>query len=163
MRYQYNDGGRASARFKGKTGDCVVRAIAIATGKPYRDVYHELSEGIESFAEFGRSSTAKMLRFGRSFDKKAYTPRNGVHRQVYEPYLKRLGWRWVPTMKIGQGCRVHLKDGELPTGRLIVCVSKHMVAVIDGVAHDTFDPTRNGTRCVYGYWQEPLANPGSAA
>jgi hypothetical protein len=24
--------------------------------------------------------------------------------------------------------------------------------VIDGVIHDTFDPSRGGTRCVYGYW-----------
>ncbi len=24
--------------------------------------------------------------------------------------------------------------------------------MIDGVVHDTYDCTRNGTRCVYGYW-----------
>ena len=34
-RWQYNDGGRSAAGFSGKTGDCVCRAIAIATGKPY--------------------------------------------------------------------------------------------------------------------------------
>ena len=32
MNYKYNDGGRSRAGFKGKTGDCGVRAIAIATG-----------------------------------------------------------------------------------------------------------------------------------
>ncbi len=37
-------------------------------------------------------------------------------------------------------------------GRLIVSVSKHMTAVIDGVIHDTHNPSRDGTRCVYGYW-----------
>lgn len=42
---------------------------------------------------------------------------------------------------------------ELPSGRLIVAVSRHLCAVIDGVIHDTFDPSRDGTRCVYGYFQ----------
>ena len=31
-----NDGGRTAAGFKGKTGDCVVRSIAIATNLPYK-------------------------------------------------------------------------------------------------------------------------------
>ena len=52
----------------------------------------------------------------------------------------------------GTGCRVHLRDGELPMGRLIVTVSKHECAVINGVIHDTSDPSRGGTRCVYGFW-----------
>jgi len=56
-------------------------------------------------------------------------------------------------MKIGSGYKVHLAEGELPMGRLVVHVSKHSVAVIDGVLHDTHDPTRGESRCVYGYWQ----------
>jgi len=43
----------------------------------------------------------------------------------------------VPTMAIGSGCKVHLADGELPPGRLVVSVSKHYTAVTDGVIHDT--------------------------
>ena len=39
-------------------------------------------------------------------------------------------------------------------GRLIVAVSRHYCAVIDGVIHDLYDPSRNGTRCVYGYWKQ---------
>jgi hypothetical protein len=57
-------------------------------------------------------------------------------------------------MAIGSGCTVHLRDGELPQGRLIVAVSKHIVTVIDGVIRDTHDPSRDGTRCVYGYWRK---------
>jgi hypothetical protein len=49
---------------------------------------------------------------------------------------------------------VHLRDGELPSGRLIVQVSRHVVAVIDGVMHDTHDPSRNGQRAVYGYYTQ---------
>lgn len=30
-------------------------------------------------------------------------------------------------------------------------------AVVDGVVRDTHDPSRDGTRCVYGYWREPAA------
>lgn len=55
-------------------------------------------------------------------------------------------------MSIGTGCKVHLTSNELPAGRLIVKVSKHLTAVINGVVHDTHDPSREGTRCVYGYY-----------
>jgi hypothetical protein len=58
-------------------------------------------------------------------------------------------------MQIGSGCTVHLKSNELPTGRLVVRCSKHVVAVIDGALHDNHDSSRNGTRCVYGYWEAP--------
>ena len=58
-------------------------------------------------------------------------------------------------MAIGSGCTVHLRADELPPGRLIVGVSRHTTAVINGVVHDTHDPTRGGTRCVYGYWSPP--------
>jgi len=64
-----------------------------------------------------------------------------------------IGWHWTPTMRIGQGCRVHVRADELPTGRLIVVVSRHLTAVIDGVIHDTADPSRKGTRCVNGVYR----------
>lgn len=35
---------------------------------------------------------------------------------------------------------------------LLVSNTKHSVAVIDGVVHDTYDSTREGNRCVYGYF-----------
>jgi hypothetical protein len=38
MTFVHDDGGRVAAGFKGHAGDCVVRAIAIATGIPYRQV-----------------------------------------------------------------------------------------------------------------------------
>jgi len=55
-------------------------------------------------------------------------------------------------MKIGSGCTVHLKKDELPKGRVIASLSKHLVAVIDGIIYDTYDCSQNGTRCVYGYY-----------
>lgn len=78
----------------------------------------------------------------------------GVYKATYRRYLADLGWCWVPTMQIGTGCTTHLRSDELPSsGRLIVCVSRHMTAVIDGVIRDTHDPSRDGTRCVYGYFR----------
>ena len=68
--------------------------------------------------------------------------------------LGSIGWAWRPTMKFGEGCRVHLRADELPEGRLICNLSKHYAAVIDGVLHDTHKDDRDGTRCVYGYWFE---------
>ena len=51
--------------------------------------------------------------------------------------MESLGWKWTPTMQIGSGCTVHLRADELPSGGLVVSVSKHLTAVIDGVIHDT--------------------------
>jgi len=164
MKWQYDTGGRAEAGYVGHPGDCVCRAIAIATGKPYQEVYDALN------------STAKGMRQTKRV--RISSARNGVTRPVYEKYLKSLGWRFVPTMKIGSGCKVHLHDGELPDGRIICRLSRHLCAVIDGVIHDTHDPQRevayfepdrgqllksgqgrnqNGVftiqrRCVYGYY-----------
>ncbi|HWJ51508.1 MAG TPA: hypothetical protein VNR42_10830 [Solirubrobacteraceae bacterium] len=146
-----DDGGREAAGFKGRAGDCVTRAIAIATGLPYQQVYYDL----HAQALGDRRHLARLQqRYGCAARRHA-SPRDGVPREVSDPYLKRLGWVWTPTMKVGEGCTVHLRANELPAGRLIVRVSKHMCAVIDGVIHDTHDPSRGGTRCVYGYWRRP--------
>lgn len=143
MSFVVDDGGRAAAGYKGTTGDCVVRAIAIATGLPYQEVY----DRINSHAETERPGARK----GRSRGKRS-SARDGVWRVTYDKLLKELGWKWVPTMSVGSGCKVHLRADELPKGKLVVKCSKHLVAVIDGVIHDLYDPSREGTRCVYGYW-----------
>jgi len=43
MKVVINDGGRAAAGYKGKTGDCVARAISIAAHRPYAEVYDTLA------------------------------------------------------------------------------------------------------------------------
>lgn len=143
MNFIYNDGGRVAAGFKGMAGDCVARAVAIASGKPYAEVYARLA-----LVNAGYRGRTKHRAKGK------LSARNGVFTSAasFDRYMEELGFKWTPTMTIGSGCKTHLRDGELPMGRLIVKVSKHLVAVIDGVMHDTFDCSRNGTRCVYGYW-----------
>jgi hypothetical protein len=149
MEFRFNDGGRSVAGYKGKAGDCVTRAIAITTGKPYQEVYDALRNGLKAYACNHRDRTAKRI------SRKGTTPRSGVSKKVFGRYLESLGWKWTPTMQIGQGCKVHLRADELPRGRLLVSVSKHLTAVIDGIIHDTYDPSRDGTRCVYGYYINP--------
>jgi hypothetical protein len=83
--------------------------------------------------------------------------RNGVFRKAYDRYLHSLAWTFHPTISIGSGCQVHLGAKELPTGRLIVRLSKHVAAVIDDVIHGTHDPSRRGTCCVYGYYSKQAA------
>ena len=134
-----NDGGRKAAGYRGFTGDCVCRSIAIATGKSYQDVYNDLNE-------WGHGERRSKRRTGKS------SARTGVHKPTIRRYMESLGWAWTPTMQIGSGCKVHLRADELPGGRLVVSVSKHLTAVLDGVVHDTHDPSRTGTRCVYGYY-----------
>jgi hypothetical protein len=58
-------------------------------------------------------------------------------------------------MLVGSGCKVHLVANELPMGRLVISVSKHLTAMIDGVIHDVYpNVARGGKRAVYGYWKK---------
>lgn len=141
--WTYDDGGRAAAGFTGTTRDCVCRAIAIAAQLPYLEVY----QGLNTLAEGERTTKRRQTKS---------SARGGVYRSTIHRYLESLGWQWTPTMRIGKGCTVHLRGDELPPGRLIVRVSRHICAVIDGTLHDTHDCSRGGLRCVYGYWSKPL-------
>ena len=143
MNWVYNDGGR-SKYFKAieGVGDCVCRAIAIATETDYLDVYNLINE-------YAKSERKGKRMTGNS------SARNGVYKKTIKKIMEEhFGWKWTPTMLIGQGCKVHLREGELPMGRLVVSVSGHEVAVIDGVINDRYDCSRDGTRCVYGYWSK---------
>lgn len=141
----YDDGGRSAAGISGKrAGDCVTRAIAIAAKIPYIEA-QALTREVMGFDENEDNAAIRAFRGGDE----------GVHKEGCREVFARLGWKWTATMKIGQGCKVHLRAEELPSGRIVANVSKHLVAVIDGIIHDTYDCSRNGTRCVYGYWSKP--------
>lgn len=142
MTYVHTDGGRAAAGFKGEAGDCACRAVAIATGLPYIEVYDRLNA-------LGKSERTGKRKRGTS------NARTGVYRTAMHKLMDSLGWQWTPTMHIGSGCTVHVRADELPAGRLILSLSKHYAAFIDGALHDNHDSSRMGERCVYGYWKEP--------
>lgn len=143
LAYVMDDGGREAAGFKGSARDCVARAVAIASGKPYAEVYAELAKG--------RGTQRRSKRTG----KKSASAREGINvgRKWFKDYMRALGFTWRPTMQVGAGCTVHLRTGEVPAyGRHVVMVSRHAVALVDGAVRDTHDPRRDGQRCVYGIW-----------
>jgi hypothetical protein len=121
----------------------VARAIAIGTGVGYQMAYDLVNAygGAERYSKGTVRSAA----------------RTGVRKKTTRTIMADLGWAWVPTMGIGTGCKTHLRADELPAGRVIVRLSRHVCAVIDGVIQDTYDCSRDGTRCVYGYWIRPNA------
>ena len=127
MTYIYNDGGR-SKYFKGKAGDCGARAMAIALEIDYKQVYNELSQA-NAEVKGGKKSA-----------------RNGIFKEDFDTVLKSHGWIWVSAPKLN-GRKAYV--GDMPSGRVIARMAKHFVAVIDGVAHDTWDSTH---KMIYGYW-----------
>lgn len=127
MEYKLNDGGRQAAGFKGTAGDCGARAMAIALNLDYKAVYKELSQ---ANCDNGRSRSA----------------RNGIMKDIYTVVLKRYGWVWHKAPQfIGRKARC----SDMPKGSVIAKQAHHLVAVIDGVANDTWDCTH---KMVYGYW-----------
>lgn len=135
-----DDGGRMAAGFRGATGDCATRAVAIAAERPYLEIYRRIND-------LARKHERKGTRKRGISD-----ARTGVYRSTMDRLMNELGATWTPTMEIGSGCTVHLAMHELPPGRLVVRLSKHYAAVIDGVLHDTHDCSRAGSRAVYGHW-----------
>lgn len=137
--YVYSDGGRSEAGYKGTTGDCAARAIAIATGESYQSIYDAINElaELERPRKNARRSNARL----------------GVRRSIVDQLLKQRDFVWVSTMGIGTGCQVHVRADELPLeGTLVLRLSRHFAEYVDGVLHDSHDSSREGTRCVYGYW-----------
>lgn len=146
MAYVYNDGGRAAAGFKGKTGDCVARALAIATGKPYAEVYKRLAEG--NAGQKVTKHTRKTLAGVKTASKGIYTGR-----KWFKDYMAELGFRWVGLAKIGEPTKTKVRAEDLPSGRLVLSLKRHSAAFIDGQLHDTWDSGWGNTAPVFGYWE----------
>jgi hypothetical protein len=131
------DGGRKAAGLGKPRGDCVARAIAIASELPYRKVHGDLRALGAIF-----SQDPLYVRVRRGLD----NPDNGVPEIIWKIYLNQLGWTWVPVEQ-----RLHFS--ELPGGRLVVMVPRHAVAVIDRCVFDAYDSWR-ARRFVRGYWHK---------
>lgn len=123
MRFHKTDGGREAAGYKGKTGDCAIRAIAICTGEPYKEVYGELYDIAKGWT--GRSKIAKAIRSRPS-------PRGGVYQEVVQKYLESRGWKKVTGNR-------KLNDPYFDKGTFICSIRRHYTSVIDGELYDAFD------------------------
>ncbi len=137
MEFVWNDGGRAASGFVGLAGDCVTRAIAIASGSAYRDVYNLLGEASQK------------------------SPRSGMSVTVAEQYLLEHGWESV----VLDG--VKFTSASLPKGVLVAHISKmnntahHFSAVIDHVVHDTWNASED-EYILRRYWLAPTLQTGPA-
>jgi hypothetical protein len=156
MEFIYDDGGRAAAGFKGKTGDCGVRAIAIATGQPYQQVYDEIN---------ALAKERERVKWGRkAVSHRRSNSRTGVYKRLMDIYLAGIGWRYVGTWDGEMPWRAQRDTARFPAGPIILNKRKHYIACQDGTIRDTYDSTqaRNFETgelvpegcAIYGYWEE---------
>ena len=155
MRYVEDGGGYDLAGFV--RPHTMIAALAIATEQDYRAVYETITVRHEEWPhEHRRGATTRRIKGYMEARRKPTPASFGVYYEVVKEYLEHLDWRWLPLMDIGSGTRYHLRDGQIPTtGRRLARVSKDLVAVIEGEVRHPYDPTRDGTRAVYGYWSKP--------
>ena len=112
-----------------KTGDCVIRAITVASGLKYWQVVDGL---LEVYKETGHIINCK----------------NG-----YEEYLKRLGFKKCKMPKhengkkytVAQFCEEIAEPGK----SYVVAIANHITAVEDKVLYDIWDCS---SKCVYNYY-----------
>ena len=116
--FKWNDGGRAEAGRRGKSNDCVVRAICIAADLDYAKVYAAVND-------------ACLEHCGKSL------ARNGSPKRVTAKAMKQFGFK-----------RIGFRRGEtIPTyaeayarfGVCIVKTTRHVAALKDGALQDVFD------------------------
>ncbi len=131
MEFVWNDGGRAACGYVGFTSDCATRAIAIATGAVYRDVYEQL---------------------GNLAD---HSPRLGLSANLARDFLAKHNWQLHPAkMPTFDG-------NVIPKGVVIVHAAKdsgkshHLCSVIDHVVHDTWNPSDDVQYQVLSFWTRP--------
>lgn len=125
MKWIKNDGGRLESfpeHYKKKDsriGDCVIRAISIATQQDYKKVWGDLFE------------------LGKEM---GFMPNN---EQTYVKYLADNGWNEI---KFGKKLvRLSFSEvTEMSKDRFIVChTAGHLVAMKDGDIYDTYDSRKN--------------------
>ncbi len=130
--FKYNDGGKAKTGRKGVSGDCGVRAMAIALGIDYDSCYKELAQANK---DFGYSKSA----------------RNGLHKNVYEYVLQKHGYVWKKAPKF-EGRKAYYNDIALiANGNVILRMARHYSALVGFQINDIWDCRY---KMVYGYWEK---------
>lgn len=107
------------------TGDCVIRAIATITRRPWRDIHWDLA--------ILSNQRCKMMD----------------DNVIWHEYLKNLGFKIYaiqdPCMRVKDFCNAH------PYGEYILGTGRHVVAVIDGDYYDAWD---SGNEFPVFYWRK---------
>lgn len=142
------DGGREDAGYKGDAGDCVTRAISIATAWE-SDSRYEYEKHRSALME-RKATWRKTSRSKRAKASKSNSVRNGTPKEVYRPYLEDLGWERVSLVKFGDPTRKEMVKEDIPNDVVILEVRKHIVACVRHTVYDTWD-SRESTLFVDGY------------
>jgi len=143
LQFKFNDGGR-SKYFKGEAGDCVVRAISIATNTDYKVIYDELFQANKDYLAKKNTKIAKQMK-SRTREKGG-SPRSGNYKKIFEQYLFSKGWKYVSLRKFGSSKRTTV-DQLTNLGTILININRHTMCMIDGVINDTWDSR-------FSYWEE---------
>ena len=115
--FKHDDGGRAASGRRGTVGDCVVRAAAIASGRPYDVVY--------------RLASAEMKRVTEK-----RSARNGVAKRACDALYQQLG---LVKVRLPSGPRPTYSEAHRLYGDCVVSTAKHHAALVGGYLRDLFD------------------------
>jgi len=136
MLFKRTDGGRADAGFKGKSGDCGTRAVAIYFQQPYRATYDKLGD-VEAELTGG---LCRSVRDGTGY-----------------PTLVAYMALRKQALTVCKGAEyIH----ELPLkGRFLVVLANHYATLIDNVWYDSWDSryskrTKHGGQKMLGYFHD---------
>lgn len=127
----YDDGGRARYFSTRTHNDNLPRAIAIASGRDYREVY-------DALCAFTGDS-----------------PRRGIAKTPLKNFMRCNGFVWRGVQRFGMCKSVLLTPANIPTqGRIICKAARDYFAIIDGVIRDTEDFTQHTPPpAIFGYWE----------
>ncbi len=147
MNYPFvkTDGGRSDDKRRPHKGDCVIRAVALATGIAYSECYDEL----EDF--YGKSRGGMNIK-------------NWIDLQHYnETNFRGFSFHWVPFKAVKGQKRMNPVTfcQQFKDGTYIARTAKHVFAVIDGVIHDSWKQRKH--RCIYGAWKVEYTAPDAPA
>lgn len=130
--YIKDDGGRAAAGFRGRSGDCGVRALAIALSIPYKDARKLAKE----FALKGRQRSRAIS--------------DGLYAEDFASIMHYLGWRRIKAPRFD---RRKARFDDIPARRAILNMARHWAVLENGNIRDAWDSRE---RVVYSYWMPPL-------
>ena len=110
-----------------QTGDCVIRALAIATGQSWRDTYRQLCDLGERYADLPNSNMIWNMFLRRRGAKQFLLPENCPECITVQAFCERY-----------------------PEGIYVIGTGDHAICVIDGDWYDTFD---SGTEVPGYFWR----------
>ena len=112
---------------KNKIGDCVIRAVAKATGKEWEEVYKDLCAiGLEQH-------------------------RMPNDKEVYTAYLTKMGWKKMPMPRNGRKRMTIKQFSQEQKGVYIISIARHLTVIDNGTLYDIWNCEN---RCMGNYWEK---------